>query len=209
LSETYIMAAPYDRVVEVQLKRTYFQSLFEWPDAMRIRGSVIPAILPSTTLMIVFTALIAFLFIVLGWEFLSLPNSVVPSLSVVLGLLLAFRTNTAYDRFWEGRKLFQTVTSTVRNLCRTIWLTVPEESQSAHDEKMACIKLLVAFVVATKHHLREEFGTDYYDLDTLLPKNWIPAAAAPEIRVVTNPTSPPPPFGPGWSGSGRPRCSVL
>jgi len=49
----------------------------------------------------------------------------------------------------------------------------------------------VAFVVATKHHLREEFGTDYYDLDVLLPKNWIPAAAAPEIRVVSNPIATP------------------
>jgi len=79
----------------------------------------------------------------------------------------------------------------VRNVCRTVWISVPEDSQASHDEKMACIKLLVAFVVATKHHLREEFGTDYYDLDVLLPKNWIPAAAGPDIRVVANPSQPP------------------
>lgn len=87
----------------------------------------------------------------------------VGSVSVALGLLLAFRVNTAYERYNNGRVLIQTVTATIRNLSRQIWINVPEKSQQDHIQKMRCIKLLLAFFVATKHHLRHEYGTDYYD----------------------------------------------
>ena len=40
-------------------------------------------------------------------------------LGFVISLLLVFRTNTAYDRWWEGRKLWGTIVNTSRNLtCR-------------------------------------------------------------------------------------------
>jgi len=35
---------------------------------------------------------------------------------VILGLLLAFRTNSAYDRWWEGRKLWGQLVNDIRNL---------------------------------------------------------------------------------------------
>lgn len=35
-----------------------------------------------------------------------------------LGLLLVFRTNTAYNRFWEGRKIWEKVLTTLRDLGR-------------------------------------------------------------------------------------------
>jgi ion channel-forming bestrophin family protein len=82
---------------------------------------------------------------------------------VTLGLLLAFRVNTAYDRYTEGRRLFQTVTTTIRNLARLIWINVPEKNRRDHVEKMRCVKLLLAFAVATKRHLRSEYGIDYPD----------------------------------------------
>lgn len=34
----------------------------------------------------------------------------------VLSLLLAYRTNTAYDRWWEGRKLWGSLVNNSRNL---------------------------------------------------------------------------------------------
>lgn len=90
-------------------------------------------------------------------------NLPVGTVSVALGLLLAFRVNSAYDRYWEGRKLVQSVIATVRNLSRQVWINIPEDTQADHLEKMRCVKLLLAFVVATKHHLRHEYGMDYDD----------------------------------------------
>ena len=37
-------------------------------------------------------------------------------IGLVLGLLLVFRTNTAYDRYWEGRKMCGVITNTSLSL---------------------------------------------------------------------------------------------
>src|SRR3954467_1926460 len=36
-------------------------------------------------------------------------------LGIVLGLFLVFRTNTAYDRWWEGRRLWGGLVNSARN----------------------------------------------------------------------------------------------
>jgi putative membrane protein len=76
--------------------------------------------------------------------------------SIVLGLLLVFRTNTAYERFWEGRKAWGVLVNTVRNLARTIWVSVAEEDIEDRQAKIETLKLLVAFAIALKLHLRSE-----------------------------------------------------
>lgn len=110
-------------------------------------------------------------------------------LSVVLGLLLAFRANTSYARYYEGRQLWQDLASNTRNLARLIWCSIPERTQNDHLEKMRCMKLLLAFAVSTKHYLRREYGIDYYDLDYLLPPNWIPAAADDQLFIIQDDSS--------------------
>jgi ion channel-forming bestrophin family protein len=81
-------------------------------------------------------------------------GSVIPS--IVLGLLLVFRTNTAYDRFWEGRKAWGSIVNNTRNLARQIWVSIDAISPGERENKIAVLKLLVAFAVATKLHLRGE-----------------------------------------------------
>ena len=108
---------------------------------------------------------------------------------MVLGLLLAFRANTSYARYYEGRQLWQDLQSNTRNLARLIWCSIPERTQNDHLEKMRCMKLLLAFAVSTKHYLRREYGIDYYDLDYLLPPNWIPAAADDQLFVIKDDSS--------------------
>jgi hypothetical protein len=41
-------------------------------------------------------------------------------LGSALGLLLVFRTNTAYNRFWEGRKIWEQVLTTIRAMARWV-----------------------------------------------------------------------------------------
>ncbi|HEY9907801.1 MAG TPA: bestrophin family ion channel [Thermosynechococcaceae cyanobacterium] len=122
--------------------------------ALQIQGSVIPAVLPRTLICGLFGVLISALF------FLDVPvalptlASLIPN--IVLGLLLVFRTNTAYDRFWEGRKIWGTLVNTVRNLTRQLWIAIQVESPEDQVEKIATLKMSVGFCVAMKLHLREE-----------------------------------------------------
>ncbi|MEQ9371446.1 bestrophin family protein [Coleofasciculus sp. F4-SAH-05] len=122
--------------------------------ALSVKGSVIIAILPRVILCSIFGLVIS-LFHEFGFS-VSLPvlSGVVPSL--VLGLLLVFRTNTAYERFWEGRKIWGMIVNTVRNLARHIWTAIAENSSEDKQAKEETLRLLVAFAVATKQHLRRE-----------------------------------------------------
>ncbi|MGL5195503.1 MAG: bestrophin family ion channel [Chroococcales cyanobacterium] len=81
-------------------------------------------------------------------------EGVVPT--IVLGLLLVFRTNTAYDRFWEGRKAWGNLVNSVRNFSRHILVEICENHPEDVTEKANHLRLLVAFAVATKLHLRNE-----------------------------------------------------
>jgi putative membrane protein len=71
-------------------------------------------------------------------------------LGLVLGLLLVFRTNTAYDRWWEGRKLWGQLVNDTRNLAIKIQTCVQAEQR----EKQELAVRLAAFSVALKEHLR-------------------------------------------------------
>ena len=129
-------------------KRHWFKVALRW------QGSVIPAILPRVILCSVFGFFVSLLHefgISLSWPAVS---EVVPS--IVLGLLLVFRTNTAYERFWEGRKAWGTLVNTVRNIARQIWGAIAENKPEDRKAKIEALRLLVAFAVSVKLHLRSE-----------------------------------------------------
>ena len=44
------------------------------------------------------------------------PSGLEAALSLVIGLLLAFRANRAFERWWEGRILWGTLVNACRNL---------------------------------------------------------------------------------------------
>jgi len=70
--------------------------------------------------------------------------------SAVLGLLLVFRTNTAYERWWEGRKLWGQLVNDSRNLC----LKVRYLKGIPNNEKVRLGELVITFAYSLKHHLR-------------------------------------------------------
>jgi putative membrane protein len=45
-----------------------------------------------------------------------LPDVPVSVLGAAIGIYVSFRTNSAYDRWWEGRKLWGQLTNSIRHL---------------------------------------------------------------------------------------------
>lgn len=134
---------PGDRSRSIhQYKQNWFKLLF------RVRGSVIPSVLPRVLLSAIFALGIVLLHR-RGWS-VSFPllGSLVPSL--VLGLLLVFRTNTSYERFWEGRKLWGNVVNLTRNLARQMWVAIETPQPADLGAKIEAVRLLPAFAVAMK-----------------------------------------------------------
>lgn len=98
------------------------------------------------------------------WLNLEISTTFHTVLGLVLGLLLVFRTNSAYDRWWEGRKQLGALVNTTRNLALKIKLYVKAEDYSKRDE---VLHLIYAFAYTMKEHLREE---DYSEVQKEVPK---------------------------------------
>lgn len=136
--------------------------------ALQIKGSVITSIYKRVIGCGIFGILISVLYYFQVPVSQPILGSVIPS--IVLGLLLVFRTNTAYERFWEGRKIWGSTVNTVRNLARQIWVSVDEIAIEDKKKKIETLKLLIAFAVATKLHLRNEPINS--ELEELMPASY-------------------------------------
>ena len=78
-------------------------------------------------------------------------------LGFVLSLLVVFRTNTAYDRWWEGRKLWGALVNNTRNLSVKLNAFLPASCQS---ERQFFKTMIGEFPTALKEHLREGIKLD-------------------------------------------------
>lgn len=71
--------------------------------------------------------------------------------SLILGLLLVFRTNSAYDRWWEGRKLWGQLVNELRILS----LNILTFCNSEVDLRQEYFRLFYGFSLSLKEHLRD------------------------------------------------------
>ncbi len=107
-----------------------------------------------------FSALLAFFLIEYGGnlDVLSSLMNIYSLVGFVISLLLVFRTNTAYDRWWEGRKKWGSLVNDTRNLAIKVGTIVSD------DDAIAFFKIAIPnFVFATKEHLRH--GVNFEELE--------------------------------------------
>jgi len=74
-------------------------------------------------------------------------------LGFVISMLLVFRTNTAYDRWWEGRKLWGSLVNNSRNLALKLTVMLPAEEKA---QRSFFRKIIPAYAFALHNHLRRE-----------------------------------------------------
>jgi putative membrane protein len=75
-------------------------------------------------------------------------------LGFVISLLLVFRTNTAYDRWWEGRRQWGSLVNNCRNLAMKLAAILPagDEANRTYFRDM-----IPNYAFSMKNHLRNEF----------------------------------------------------
>ena len=73
-------------------------------------------------------------------------------LGILLSLLLVFRTNTAYDRYYEGRRQWGLLIAASRNLAAVLGAVLPAE---AAGYRVFYARMLSNFALALEGHLRE------------------------------------------------------
>jgi len=121
------------------------------------RSDTIRKLFPLIIGMAAFTGLIAYLEL----EYFKFSDdshiknlSIMHSLlSFVISMLLVFRTNTAYDRWWEGRKLWGALVNNSRNLAIKISGMLPKDDKHNRNFYKKTIALYASVLA---HHLQSE-----------------------------------------------------
>ena len=89
---------------------------------------------------------------------ISIPMTVPTVLGTIISLLLAFRSNQAYDRWWEARIIWGSIVNDSRTLARQILFLVesPYESENIEGFRHRFIKRQIAWCYALGKGLRKE-----------------------------------------------------
>lgn len=117
-----------------------------------VRGSLLREISLRVSLCVVWTVAV----VVVHHKFLPLaiPSLLHTLVGTALGLLLVFRTNASYDRFWEGRRLWGGIVNDSRNLIRNAAVHLDDNRQLLFE----LTRWTVVFPFAAARGLRGEPG---------------------------------------------------
>lgn len=131
----------------------------DWFRSFGVHGSVLPRI---------WLRLVLFTLVALGetfankrgWISFDLSWSTTAVMGSAVGLLIAFRTNSGYERFWEARTAWGAILNRTRNLARQV------DTLLDKDAKREAILLVIAFAHGAKRHFWHQ--TDVPEVDALL-----------------------------------------
>ena len=144
-----------------------------------VRGSIVPKTAPQILATMLFASLVSYShgeFFRKDLTFTAVPFTI---LGLALSIFLGFRNSAAYDRYWEGRRLWGDVLVGCRILSRqAATLIAPgQSSDELNGLRVQMVYKGAAFAHALRHHLRGTAPDD--DLRPLLsPENLQTALAS-------------------------------
>ncbi|KAF7356016.1 hypothetical protein MVEN_00931000 [Mycena venus] len=134
--------------------------LFSGWSIKKFNATVVNDVWPEVSFFTLVAAMVA-LVTKLTPHSLAISNALLTVLGTVLGLVISFRTSTAYERYQEGRKMWTNITIASRNIAQIIWIHVPFERVDKDKktmttvesviEKKSMVNLVQAFSVSVKN----------------------------------------------------------
>lgn len=123
--------------------------MIHWPDLLRT-ATGLRSVWRIVALMLAYSLLAIWKERSIFGDVGDIPGDVYAAFSLALGLLLVFRTNRAYERWWEARSLWGTLVNISRNLAVKSRVIVEPDTA----EKQEFEREVVGFAYALKNHLR-------------------------------------------------------
>ena len=109
--------------------------------------------------MTLFSVLITWIELRFDLEHFSLTAEPFTMIGLALGIFLGFRNNAAYDRFWEGRKLWGRLVNTSRSFTRQVLTLISATDnvppQDVREFQEDLVYRMIAYVDSLRHHLRQ------------------------------------------------------
>jgi putative membrane protein len=126
-----------------------------YKSAVAINGSITPKVYRNVIIMIIYSSIISHLNHYI--PSIGLPVGPFEYAGLVMGLILVFRLNNGYDRWWEGRKIWGNIVNNSRNLAIIVMNYVPS-TESAW--KLKVTNYIAALSYLTKNYLRNNDSLD-------------------------------------------------
>lgn len=116
-----------------------------------------PTVSQRLVLLFLFDFTIAALYSLADWRFLALPSLPLTTMGSAIGIFLAFRTNSAYERWWEARMLWGGLVNQSRTFARQALSMIDNgDSTQPNAFQLQLLHLQIAFVHAFRCHLRRQ-----------------------------------------------------
>jgi putative membrane protein len=125
--------------------KDWFGLIFEFHKSDTLRKLIYVIIIYA-----LFTAVVVY--IELNFLHFETTTTIHSLVGFIIGLLLVFRTNTAYDRWWEGRKLLGSLVNTSRNLAIKIHSLIDKQDL---QKRNFYSKMITNYCYSLKEHLRD------------------------------------------------------
>jgi putative membrane protein len=94
--------------------------------------------------------IVAIIIKLLDWDEYTIPSSMHSLIGIVIGLLLVFRTNTAYDRWWDGRKMISSVSHEIDMISARLGAIENKENNKEIEEYRHAIR---EFLIKLRNYL--------------------------------------------------------
>jgi putative membrane protein len=121
-----------------------------WSLLLTVKSSLIRRLLPGIILLAIISVSLCYLHMKEKVPFFMLSNSLPGYMGAALGILLVFRNNTAYEKWWEARKEVGALVNVSRNIAISLNGFLPRENA----DKIAIAHLVSSFAFIMKGHLR-------------------------------------------------------
>ncbi|MCX2743625.1 bestrophin family ion channel [Mangrovivirga sp. M17] len=126
---------------------------------IKFKWSMLMKLMPKLILVVLCASFIAYLTLDLQMLATKVGISFAGFLTAAMGILLVFRNNTAYDRWWEGRKIWGTLVNTSRHMA----MLIKELFKNSPHRLEDFTGLLSAFPHVLKDHLRNRDDEEAYN----------------------------------------------
>ena len=118
-----------------------------------------------------------------GQDWAVLPTVPLAVVGGAIGIFVSFRTNSCYDRWWEGRKLWGRLINTSRHWCTQSIGYVGESVAPHHDAADRLVRRHIVYVHTLRVLLRKQSLAEDPEMARLLG-----AEARTELASESNPT---------------------
>jgi ion channel-forming bestrophin family protein len=107
-------------------------------------------------LLFLFDAAVVLLYKVVGWSWIALPHIPLALFGSSIGLIVAFRNNSSYARWWEARTLWGGIVNNSRSWARQVMTGIASEKAADADAVRAMQVRMVTLQIAWVHALRQQ-----------------------------------------------------